>query len=181
MAKLILLNGPPGIGKSTVAERYIDAHPFALKLEIDLIRSLLGGWMERQEESGLQARKLAIDMARTHLLDGHDVIVPQFLRRLPFVEQLEALASETGGEFWEIVLLDSKENARARFLQREDVPGARFNPKSLVEGNRGFAVLSEQYDMLMDVIKARPNTYVIVSQSGDVDGTYAEMLRRLAS
>lgn len=181
MAKLILLNGPPGIGKSTLAERYITAHPLALQLEIDLVRCLLGDWMNRQQESGLQARKLALGMARIHLLDGHDVIVPQFLRRLQFIEQLESLASETGSEFRELVLLDSKENARARFLQRTERPGARFSARSLIERNGGLDYLSEQYDMLMDVIKARPDTCVIESRSGDVDGTYTYMLRHLAS
>jgi 2-phosphoglycerate kinase len=42
VARLILLNGPPGIGKSTLAQRYVDDHPLALNLDIDSVRRLLG-------------------------------------------------------------------------------------------------------------------------------------------
>ena len=35
MARLIVLNRPPGIGKSTLAQRYADDHPLSLCLEQD--------------------------------------------------------------------------------------------------------------------------------------------------
>jgi len=41
--RLILLNGPPAAGKSTLAQMYADEHPLTLNLDIDKIRSLLGG------------------------------------------------------------------------------------------------------------------------------------------
>jgi len=43
---MILLNGPPGVGKSTVARMYAHAHPLSLNLDIDQIRSLIGGWRD---------------------------------------------------------------------------------------------------------------------------------------
>jgi len=33
--RLIHLNGPPGIGKSTIAQRYVDQHPEVLNLDIN--------------------------------------------------------------------------------------------------------------------------------------------------
>ncbi len=50
-----------------------------LALEQDVVRGLLGGWRTREKESGEAARSLCLEMARTHLRAGHDVIVPQFI------------------------------------------------------------------------------------------------------
>jgi predicted kinase len=77
--RLIVLNGPPGIGKSTVARRYVEDHPMTLALEQDVVRGLLGGWRPRETESGSLARELCLAMARTHLGAGYDVVVPQFV------------------------------------------------------------------------------------------------------
>jgi hypothetical protein len=41
MAILILLNGPPASGKSTIAQRFVNTHPLALNLDIDVVRGLL--------------------------------------------------------------------------------------------------------------------------------------------
>ncbi|MEJ7706101.1 MAG: hypothetical protein WKF82_13395 [Nocardioidaceae bacterium] len=43
MPRLIHLNGPPGIGKSTLAQWYVDNHPGVLNLDIDQVRCLIGG------------------------------------------------------------------------------------------------------------------------------------------
>ena len=89
--RLILLNGPPGSGKSTLAQLFADEHPLALNLDIDRVRSLLGRWREQPEQSGSLARAIALVAARQHLLSGKDVIIPQHVGRLPFIEQVESL------------------------------------------------------------------------------------------
>jgi predicted kinase len=76
VAKLVLLNGPPAVGKSTLARRFADEHPLTLVLEIDMVRALLGAWLDEWQRSGTVARVIALAMARTHLEAGHDVIVP---------------------------------------------------------------------------------------------------------
>lgn len=46
MAMLVLLNGPPASGKSTIAQRLVDSRSLSLNLDIDIVRgghSLLAG------------------------------------------------------------------------------------------------------------------------------------------
>jgi predicted kinase len=38
MPRMILLNGPPSCGKSTLARRYAQEHPLSLNLDVDRIR-----------------------------------------------------------------------------------------------------------------------------------------------
>ncbi len=106
MPRLILLNGPPGSGKSTLAQLFADEHPLALNLDIDRVRSLMGRWREQPEQSGSLARAIALVAARQHLMSGMDVILPQHVGRLPFIEQVEQLAADVRATFYEVVLLD---------------------------------------------------------------------------
>ena len=114
----ILLNGPPAVGKSTLARRYADDSPAHALLEIDAVRALLGAWLDEWERSGPAARQIALAMARTHLEAGNDVIVPQLLTRRPFVDELQATGKAAGATFHEFALLDPRETVLARYEQR---------------------------------------------------------------
>ena len=112
-----MINGAPGVGKSTLARRFADEHALALVIDVDDIRSQLGRWNEL-EESKVVARELAIAMARDHLVRGHDVVVPQYLSRSEFGERLQELAAEVGTPFVETVLTDEADTVVERFRAR---------------------------------------------------------------
>ena len=44
IARLILVNGPPASGKSTLARRYVDDHDRAALVEVDTLRMTLPNW-----------------------------------------------------------------------------------------------------------------------------------------
>jgi predicted kinase len=181
VAELILLNGPPASGKSTLAQRYVDDHPLALNLDIDRIRSMLGRWADHAFEAGLAARALALGLASTHLRAGHDVIIPQHLGRLAFIEQLEQLAVAEGVRLHELVLLDSLANMLRRFADRTAAAAepAHVEADASLRAWGGPAGLVEMYDRLLDVIEQRPNTQVIPSEYGQPDRTYELLLAAL--
>jgi predicted kinase len=166
VATLILLNGPPGAGKSTLARMYAEAHPLTLDLDIDLVRDMLGQWRSDPHSAGLLARAAVLAAARVHLTAGHDVVIPQFLGRLAFVEQAEALAEEVGAAFRMVVLLDSEENSRCRFSQRGPVDGRPVSDEEF----------ARMYGRLLDVLAARPTAVVVRTRDGDVNGAYQDVV-----
>ncbi|MEV8513563.1 AAA family ATPase [Dactylosporangium sp. NPDC051484] len=176
--RLILLNGPPGSGKSTLARRFADEHPLTLNLDVDRVRDLLGGWRDDRTAAGVLARGIALAAARTHLAAGHDVVVPQFLGRLPFVLDLAAVAEAAGAPFVEVALMDSRDAAVRRFAERTRTSADPAHR----EAGRGVsaAEAGEMYDRLLTVIAARPGTRIVPSVEGDVDGTYRALLATLA-
>ncbi|MFI5606158.1 AAA family ATPase [Amycolatopsis sp. NPDC051903] len=169
--RLIVLNGPPAIGKSTVAERFAEEHPPTLNLDVDRVRSLVGGWRERPRESGVAARELALAAAREHLAAGHDVVVPQLLARPEFLVRLEELARDVGAEFFEIVLWDTRDNVLRRFAERPPRPEHH---------ETGTADVAALYDRLETFLATRPHARVVETSSGRVDDAYRAFLTSVA-
>jgi predicted kinase len=181
VARLIVLNGPPAVGKSALARRYVEDHPLALDLDIDSVRRLLGRWRDDPSRAGLLARAMTLTMAREHLANGYDVVLPQFLGRPQFLEQAEAVAVETGAEFHEFVLMDGRDEVVHRFTARTAAAAqpAHVDAGRLVEQLGGEQTLFVMYDRLLLLISARPNAQVIQCPEGAADAVYQELITRI--
>jgi predicted kinase len=179
MPRLVHLNGPAGIGKSTLAGRYIDDHPLAFCLDIDGFRRLIGRWDEHEGQSGLLARAMAIKMATTHLSAGYDVVVPQYVARPAFVRELAGAATRAGASFHEIVLLDDPEPAEARFDQRAEDPARAIHHQEAVRAIKRSGGFRSMYDRLMLVVADLPAATPLWTTADDVAGSYRELLAAL--
>lgn len=177
-----MINGAPGSGKSTLARRFASEHPLTLVLDIDQVREMLGRWLDSAARAGVLARRIAVEMARVHLQSDHDVVVPQFLGRLEFVDTLQLLCHETGAEFIEVALLSSAHDAATRFARRsaESDSAEHRDAAELLERTGGVGTLPDMYRRLVQVVAARPHTRTITTVEGQIDQAYADLLRAIA-
>jgi predicted kinase len=174
-----MLNGPPGVGKSTLARRYVEDHPLTLGLDVDRIRDLIGGWRTDRDAAGVLARAAALGAARAHLTGGYSVIVPQFLARPQLLDQAAELAAAVGAAFHELVLWDGREAAVRRFVARDrTAPGAADSWASVTAAG-GTPALQAMYDRLAALVAARPGARLVPTRHGDVEGAYRALLAAL--
>lgn len=133
--RLLPLNGAPGSGKSTLAHRFAQDHP------------------------------LALAMAETQLCTGHDVVVPQYLGRLDFVETLHDLAVGVDADFVELALVSNRDDVVRRFerCSTTSQEPAHQQAAELQRRSGGPAQLAATHDRLLAVIAARPATRAITT------------------
>jgi predicted kinase len=181
MPRLIVINGPPGCGKSTLAARYVADHPLAANLDVDRIRSMIGRWQDDPTASGLLARSMTLAAAREHLRAGHDVVIPQLIARPEFLDELDALATEVGCELREIVLSDDQATAIRRFQERTEAGEhpAHVEAHEILMRAGGLEQLATMYDELEALVATRASAVVIESHHGRVDDTYAALVAAL--
>lgn len=159
VSALVLINGAPGAGKSTVASLAAAQRNMALALDIDLIKHSLGCWDADPYRSGVQARRLAVAMIRQHLQDGHDVFLGQYLARADFIVELEQLAHSCDARFVETVLRLGPDALAERIAQRHR------SPSRVEHAVNNALVGADDAPLLVDSISAvldqRPNAVVI--------------------
>jgi predicted kinase len=122
VTQIVLINGAPGSGKSTVAQLLAQDIRLALALNIDVIKHALGQWETDAPAAGLHARRLALAMADEHVAAGNDVIVGQYLAKTDFIEELERLADRWGADFIEFVLVLDDRTLLSRLERRAAQP-----------------------------------------------------------
>lgn len=180
---LTLLNGNPGMGKTTLARRYVDDRPLALNLDIDNIWIMLGQWQHTRPESDVIKLDYAYTLADMHLTRGYDVIVPNLMQTTDQYERFEAIAHAHQARFKEIVLLSSREDAIERCKTRARSQGHAdgFRPGGVLDTGGREKMLEQMYENMLGAIAARPNIITIQSVYGDDDNAYHQLAAAIKS
>lgn len=167
--KLIILNGPSGIGKNTIAELYKNEYPTSLVLDMDELRRTVPNYKEQREESYKKSCDLVFVKSEEHLVKGFNVVIPNKIKRDNVLDKFKEIADKCNADFYEFVLWTTKEDAINRAVKRG------FKPGSLLQEDK----LSGMYDELEEIIKTKNNSFIIVSKEGEPEETYREIIDKL--
>jgi len=175
--KLILLNGPAGIGKSTIAKMYLEQHPLSLSIGGDEIIGMMGQWLAFEEKARQLTFELTKSMIRTHLRNGHDVLLPYLLTHASHAQEFEELARSLDAQFIEVILFASRQDATQRLIRRGTWGEANTPPIT----EHDLPVIEQLYDTMAAQLEERPYTVRIDCTDGEVNDTYAQFLKAIDS
>lgn len=170
--KLIIIYGFAGVGKTTIAKRYINEHPLVLNIEGDGIIVMLGQWITHEEQAREIVFALTKSMISIHLKSGRSVLLPYLLTKASHAEEFENIAKKHGAHFFEIQLFLNKEAAIGRLMER-GTWGADEPPLAEKE----MPVINQLYDTMVEEMAKRLNTINISVSKDDIDNTYKEFLK----
>lgn len=112
--KLIIINGPCGIGKSTLAHALHESIPLSFLIDVDLIRRHVSGYREYREESGHLSHLIALAILTACFKEGRDVILDKMLFDSELIDAYRAIADEHHADIYEFILWAPKEIVMAR-------------------------------------------------------------------
>lgn len=126
-----------------MASAFADRHPGVLNLDIDQVATMIGGWRDRFSDSFEAGRLLAAAMARVHLANGHDVIMPQMITNVNARElaDFESAAAAAKAEYCQILLTADVEPSADRCMGRAKAGDPRQDVISKIideNGGRDF-------------------------------------------
>ena len=167
--KIIIINGPCGIGKSTIAVKLHEAIPLSFLLNIDDQRRLFSHYREKQEESREASLRISETIISTCLKMQHDVIIDKMLFKPQVIDSYYEIAKQNGAEVKEIILWASKEVVMKRANERGWIKDSLLTPEKC-------EFFWHQIDEIKD---KRPNAVIIDTSNSSEDETYMKIRKEL--
>ena len=132
--KLVILNGPSGVGKSTLAERLHRDMPLSVLIEVDAWRRFISGYREHKDESLALAYRFSLAAVKAALGGGASVIVDKaVLDDESFLDSLHALGKEHDAGVHEFLLIAPKETLLQRAEERGLAPESLLTREKVAE------------------------------------------------
>lgn len=167
--KLILINGPTGVGKSTVAQKIHQARPLSFLMDIDALRRYISGYREHKDESKELSLLVSESIVETYLKAGHDVIIDKVFINAEITDRFIELGRKCGAEVCEFVLNASKDLVVNRAQERGFKEDSLLTPEKVIK----FWEDTQEY------LKGRPNAIVVNVEELNPEDVYRYVLAKL--
>lgn len=173
---LLHLNGPSGVGKSTLARAHADAHPGTLLCDIDELRSWVSGWADDFVGTGEAVRASALALMTAYLRSGRDVVLPQLIVTPAQVDRFEAAAAEAGASYVGVLLEAAPEVLLERLHGRAVTPVTAVVSR-IIEERGGDELVLEGRRQLLEQAPGRGWTIVDTSDRDAALAALADAVR----
>ena len=179
--RLVHLNGPPGVGKSTLARLLGADDPGALVLDADVVVAMIAGWRDDFWATLPAARRLGAAMARDHLAAGHDVLLPQLVTSEEEIAPYLTSVAAAGATYVEVVLLADAATADGRFTGRVSggVDPVAQQLVAVVADGGGDRLLAKIRGDLLRYLEGRDPDLVLDTTGRTAEQTYRDAARVL--
>jgi predicted kinase len=177
--RLVHLNGAPGVGKSTLARALVGSRPGWLNCDVDLLRTLVGGWESDFTGTGSVVRPLALAVISAHLAGGRDVVLPQLLADPVELERFVAAAHRVGASYTGILLDLPDAVLAARWRERDVSDPVTVASNRVIVADGGDEVVLDWGRRLRGAFAARPDVTTVSLEGLDASDALAVLGARI--
>ncbi len=151
MSKLIIINGPCGIGKSTTAKNLHESMPLSYLVDVDEIGRNISHYREYREERWELREAVAFATVDAALSVDRDAVVEKMIFWENVLDKYREIGEKHGAEIHEIILWAPKEFVMKRAEDRGWREGGLLTPEKC-----------EQFWHEIDELKdKRPDAHII--------------------
>lgn len=155
-----------------LARKYAADHPGTLMCDVDVLRTMVGGW-QRDEDAAGRIRTTALAMMTAYLGTGHDVVLPQLVARSDQLDRFRTAATQATAAYAHLLLVADPDVVVGRFRSRAADQGDEWTAYATEfwDAAGGDDALRDWITRLDDVDPA-----AVRVPSTDPDETYAALL-----
>lgn len=156
---MIIINGPCGVGKSTLGRKVSETMPLSFRLALDDVSRYISHYTEYREERWTLIRAVGEAMAKAVFSEGRDLVIDKMLYDPVLIDAYREIAKENNAEIFEFLIWAPKDVVMGRAADRG------YKKKGLLTAEK-----CEMFWDKMDVLRQnRPEAMVV-----DTDGLSEE-------